>query len=58
MQEQLQNWEVLFKIHTSTAVDSSLHQIICSTAKEYYEKSEGKINLFGLEFTADEQISS
>ena len=38
----------LSKIHTSTAVDSNLQQIICSTAKELYEKSEGKVNLFGL----------
>ena len=29
----------LFKIHTSTAVDSNLQQVICSTAKEWYEKS-------------------
>ena len=47
----------LFKIHTSTAVDSNLQQIICSTAKEWYEKSEGKLKLSGLNFTADEQIS-
>ena len=47
----------LFKIHTSTAVDSNLQQIICSTAKEWYEKSEVKLNLFGLNFTNDEQIS-
>ena len=46
-----------FKIHTSTAVDSNLQQIICSTAKEWFEKSEGRINLFGLNFTNDEQIS-
>ena len=44
----------LFKIHTSTAVDSNLQQIICSTAKEWFEKSEGKLNLFGLNFTNEE----
>ena len=38
----------LFKIHTSTAVDSNLQQIICSTAKEWFEKSEGKLNLLDL----------
>ena len=32
----------LFKIHTSKAVD---------------EKSEGKLNLFGLKFTTDKQIN-
>ena len=47
----------LFKIHTSTTVDSNLQQIICSTAKEWFEKSEGRLNLFGLNFTNDEQIS-
>ena len=47
----------LFKIHTSTAVDFNLQQIICSTAKEWFEKSEGRLNLFGLNFTNDEQIS-
>ena len=47
----------LFKIHTSTAVDSNLQQIICSTAKEWFEKSEGKLNLFGLNFTNVEQVS-
>ena len=47
----------LFKIHTSTAVDSNLQQIICSTAKEWFEKSEGKLNLFGLNFTNEEQVS-
>ena len=47
----------LFKIHTSTEADSNLQQIICSTAKEWYEKSEGKLNLFGLNFSNDEQIS-
>ena len=46
-----------YAVHTSTAVDSTLHQIICSTAKEYFEKSEGKINLFGLESITDKQIS-
>ena len=46
----------LFKIHTSTAVDSNLQQIICSTAKEWFEKSEGKLNLFGLNFTNEEQV--
>ena len=47
----------LFKIHTSTEVDSNLQQIICSTAKEWFEKSEGKLNLFGLNFTNEEQVS-
>ena len=47
----------LFKIHTPTTVDSNLQQIICSTAKEWFEKSEGRLNLFGLNFTNDEQIS-
>ena len=47
----------LFKIQTSTAVDSSLQQIICSTAKEWFEKSEGKLDLCGLNFTHDEQIN-
>ena len=47
----------LFKIHTSTAVDSNFHQIICSMGKEWYGKSEGKLNLFGLNFTNDEQIN-
>jgi len=47
----------LFKIHTSTAVDSNLQQIICSKAKEWFEKSEGKLNLFGLNFTNEEQVS-
>jgi len=47
----------LFKIHTSRAVDSNLQQIICSTAEEWFEKSEGKLNLFGLNFSHDEQIS-
>ena len=48
----------LFKIHASTAVDSNLQQIICSTARETFEKTEGKVHLFGLNFTIDEQISS
>ena len=39
-------------------MDSNLQQIICSTANEWYEKSEGKLNLFGLNFTTDEQSSS
>ena len=30
----------LFRIHTSTAVDSNLQQIICSTAKECFEKQK------------------
>ena len=47
----------LCKIHTSTVVDSNLQQIICSTAKEWFEKSEGKLNLFGLNFTNDERIN-
>jgi len=47
----------LFRVHTSTAVDSNLQQIICSTAKEWFEKTEGKLNLFGLNFSQDEQIS-
>ena len=47
----------LFKIHTSTAVDSNLQQIICSASKKWYEKSEGKLNLFGLNFPNDEQFS-
>ena len=34
----------LFKIHTSTAVGSNLQQIMCSTAKEWFEKCEGKLN--------------
>ena len=38
-------------------MDSNLQQIICSTAKEWFEKSEGRLNLFGLNFTNDEQIS-
>ena len=29
----------LFRIHTSTTVDSNLQQIICSTAKEWFEKT-------------------
>ena len=47
----------LFKIHTSTAVDSNLQQVICSTAKEWYEKYKGKVNLFGFNLSEDEQIS-
>ena len=47
----------LCKIHTSTVVDSNLQQIICSTAKEWFEKSEVKLNLFGLNFTNDKQIN-
>ena len=43
----------LFKIHTSNAVDENLQQIICSTAKEQFKRTEGKINLFGLNFTTD-----
>ena len=59
IQEQLQNLlRGAFKIRTTRAVDSNLLHIICSTAKEYFERSEGKINLFGLDFTTDEQISS
>ena len=46
-----------FKIHSSNIVDDNLQQIICSTAKETFEKTEGRINLFGLKFTVDEQIS-
>ena len=48
----------LFRVHTSTAVDSNLQQIICSTAKEWFEKTGGQLNLFGLEFSQDEQINS
>ena len=48
----------LFKIHASTSVDSNLQQIICSTAKEWFDKTEGKLTLFGLNFTRDEQISN
>ena len=47
----------LFRVHTSTAVDSNLQQIICSTAKEWFEKTGGQLNLFGLEFSQDEQIN-
>ena len=47
----------LFQIQVSTAVDANLQQIVFSTVKEWFEKSEGKINLLGLNFTTDEQIS-
>ena len=47
----------LFKIHEESAVNDNLKQIICNTAKEWFEKSNGAINLFGLIFTADEQIA-
>ena len=49
---------VLFKIHASNTVDENLQQIVCSTAKEWFEKTEGKINMFGLNFSTDEQIST
>ena len=32
-------------------------QIIHSTAKEWFEKSEGKLKLFGVNFSMDQQIS-
>ena len=47
----------LFKIHASNVVDENLQQIICSTAKEWFDKTDGKLNLLGLNFTTDEQIS-
>ena len=46
------------KLHSSCIVDDNLQQIICSTAKETFEKTEERLNLFGLNFTADEQISN
>ena len=34
-----------FKIHPSNIVDDNLQQIKCSTVKETFEKTEGKICL-------------
>ena len=31
--------------------------MVCSTAKEWFEKNENEISLFGLQFTKDEQLS-
>ena len=35
----------------------NLQQIICNTAKEWFEISNDEMNLFGLSYTKDEQIS-
>ena len=47
----------LFKVHDTSARKENLQQIICSTAKEWFEKSNGEMNLFALNYTKDEQIS-
>ena len=48
----------LFIVHDTSAVKENLQRIICSTAKEWFEKSNAEINLFGLNFTKDEHISA
>ena len=37
---------------------NTLHQQICLTARDCFESTQGECNLFGLEFTKDEQISN
>ena len=37
---------------------NTLHQQICITSRDYFESTKGECNLFGLEFTQDEQISN
>ena len=39
------------------AVKENLQQITCSTAKAWFEKTNAEINLFGLSFKQDEQVS-
>ena len=48
----------LFQIPETNAINENLQQPICSTTKEWFEKSGGELNLFGLVFTQDEQISN
>ena len=51
---EMKGW---FKIHDANAVKENLQQILCSTAKEWFEKTNAEINLFGLNFSKDEQIN-
>ena len=46
----------LLKISASTAVDENIGQIVCSTAKEWFEQSEAKTNVW-IQFSTDEQSS-
>ena len=48
----------LFKIPKENKIVGSLHQQICNTSKNQYELATGKITLFGLQFTEDEQIGN
>ena len=47
----------LFKTHDSNAALENIQQMVCGTAKEWFEKHEDEISLFGLQFTKDEQLS-
>ena len=45
----------LFKVHDTSAVKENLQQMICSTNKEWFEKFNGEMNLFGLNYTKDHE---
>ena len=47
----------LFEVHDTSTGKENLQQVICNTAKEWFEKTYGEMNLFGLNYTKDEQIS-
>ena len=47
----------LFKTHDNNAAKENIQQIICSTAKEWFEKTDTEISLCGLYFTKDKQLS-
>ena len=47
----------LFKTHDTNAVKENIQQIICSTAKEWFKKTESKIRLFRLNFSKEKHLS-
>ena len=51
----------LFKVpreNVSLVSANTLHQQICITSKDQFESTNGECNLFGLDFTKDEQIAN
>ena len=47
----------LFKTHDTNAMKENVQQIVCSTAKEWFEKTESEISLFWLNYSKEKQLS-
>ena len=57
----VKEFQGLFKIpkeNISPVSANTLHQQICITAKDQFESTNCECNLFGLDFTKDEQIAN